>query len=183
MPRNERCTISQILMNFSTPNIFRWQRTNLPWHRGGTVCQHNCCVYCKLATSRRNRHSLHRSQNRIESYHQLRSVITQVSGKKHLIGHTDLEIAISNQCGRLLANVVIAYNSVLLSALLDLYQAEGNAKALAMLKKISPVAWQHIHFLGHYAFRDPGQTPYCCPRRCSGNVGGKPDHQSQQNRR
>ena len=98
--------------------------------------------------------NVHRSQNRIESYHQLRSVITQVSGKKHLIGHTDLDIAISNQCGRLLANVVIAYNSVLLSALLDRYQAEGNAKALALLKKISPVAWQHIHFLGHYAFRD-----------------------------
>lgn len=98
--------------------------------------------------------NVHRSQNRIESYHQFRSVITQVSGKKHLIGHTDLEIAISNQCGRLLANLVIAYNSVLLSALLDRYQAEGNAKALAMLKKISPVAWQHIHFLGHYAFLD-----------------------------
>ncbi|MBC7488646.1 MAG: hypothetical protein H7240_00025 [Glaciimonas sp.] len=33
--------------------------------------------------------NVHRSQNQIESYHQLRSVITQVSGKKHLIGHTD----------------------------------------------------------------------------------------------
>lgn len=98
--------------------------------------------------------NVHRSQNRIESYHQLRSVITQVSGKKHLIGHTDLDIAISNQCGRLLANVVIAYNSVLLSALLDRDKTEGDAKALAILQKISPVAWQHIHFLGHYAFRD-----------------------------
>ena len=67
---------------------------------------------------------------------------------------SDLDIAISNECGRLLANVVIAFNSVLLSTLLDRYQAEGNAKALAKLKKISPVAWQHIHFLGHYAFRD-----------------------------
>lgn len=49
---------------------------------------------------------------------------------------------------------MIAYNSVLLSALLDRYQAAGNEKALKMLKKISPVAWQHIHFSGHYAFRD-----------------------------
>jgi len=98
--------------------------------------------------------NVHRSQNRIESYHQLRSVIAQVGGKKHLIGRTDLDIAISNECGRLLANVVIAFNSMLLSALLDRYQEEGNAKALAMFKKISPVAWQHIHFLGHYAFRN-----------------------------
>ena len=96
---------------------------------------------------------VHRSQNRIEAYHQLRSVLTQISGKKQLIGRTDLDVAISNQCGRLIANVVIAYNSILLSMLLDRYQTAGNEKALGILKKISPVAWQHIHFLGHYTFR------------------------------
>ena len=51
-------------------------------------------------------------------------------------------------------NVVIAYNSMMLSALLTRYQADGNHKVLNFLKKISTVAWQHIHFLGHYAFRD-----------------------------
>ena len=30
----------------------------------------------------------------------------------------------------------------------------GNQKALELLMRISPVTWQHIHFLGHYAFRD-----------------------------
>jgi len=65
--------------------------------------------------------NVHRSQNRIESYHQLRASITQVSGKKQLIGRTDLDVAISNQCGRLLANVAIAYNSMLLSRLLERY--------------------------------------------------------------
>jgi TnpA family transposase len=98
--------------------------------------------------------NVHRSQNRIESYHQLRASITQVSGKKQLIGRTDLDVAISNQCGRLLANVAIAYNSMLLSRLLERYQATGNQKAPQSLKAISPVAWQHIHFLGHYTFRD-----------------------------
>ena len=62
-------------------------------------------------------------------------------------------MAISNQCGRLLANIAIAYNSMLLSRLLERYQATGNRKALESLKAISPVAWQHIHFLGHYTFR------------------------------
>ncbi len=66
----------------------------------------------------------------------------------------DLDVAISNQCGRLLANVAIAYNSMLLSRLLERYQATGNQKAPQSLKAISPVAWQHIHFLGHYTFRD-----------------------------
>jgi hypothetical protein len=97
---------------------------------------------------------VHRSQNRIEAYHQLRSVLAQVSGRKELIGHTDLDVAVSNECGRLVANIVIAYNSILLSGILNRYQAVGNQKALELLMRISPVAWQHIHFLGHYAFRD-----------------------------
>jgi len=98
--------------------------------------------------------NVHRSQNRIESYHQLRSAIAQVAGKKELTGQTELDVAISNQCGRLIANVAIAYNSILLSTLLTRYQTDGNQKALALFKKISPVAWQHIHLLGRYNFRD-----------------------------
>ena len=97
---------------------------------------------------------VHRSENRIESYHQLRSTIAQVNGKKELTGRTDLEVDISNQCGRLIANVVIAYNSMLLSGLLSRYLATRNEKAMDLLRRISPAAWQHLHFLGHYAFRD-----------------------------
>jgi len=58
------------------------------------------------------------------------------------------------ECGRPLANVVIAYNSMVLSALLERYQAAGNSKALERLRRMSPVAWRHIHFLGHYLFKD-----------------------------
>jgi TnpA family transposase len=97
---------------------------------------------------------VHLSENRIESYHQLRSTIAQVNGKKELTGRTDLDVDVSNQCGRLIANVVIAYNSMLLSGLLSRYLASGNDKALDLLRRISPAAWQHLHFLGHYAFRD-----------------------------
>ncbi|OQW85901.1 MAG: Tn3 family transposase [Rhodoferax ferrireducens] len=97
---------------------------------------------------------VHRSENRIESYHQLRSTIAKVNGKKELAGRTDLDVAISNQCGRLIANIVIAYNSMLLSGMLNRYLATGNEKALDLLRRISPAAWQHLHFLGHYAFRD-----------------------------
>jgi hypothetical protein len=84
----------------------------------------------------------------------LRSTIAQVNGKKKLTGRTDLDMVISNHCGRLIANVVIAYNSMLLSGLLGRYLAAGNEKAIDLLRRISPAAWQHLHFLGHYAFRD-----------------------------
>ena len=40
--------------------------------------------------------NVHRSQNRIESYHQLRSAIARVGGKKELTGRTDIQIEISN---------------------------------------------------------------------------------------
>jgi Tn3 transposase DDE domain len=49
---------------------------------------------------------------------------------------------------------VIAYNSLLLSRLLDKHEGASGEKVIALLQKISPVAWQHIYFLGHYAFRN-----------------------------
>ena len=86
--------------------------------------------------------NVHRSQNRIESYHQLRSAIAQVGGKKELTGRTDIEIEISNQCARLIANAIIYYNSAILSRLVAKFEASGNAKALALIKKMSPAAWR-----------------------------------------
>jgi hypothetical protein len=54
---------------------------------------------------------------------------------------------------RLIANVAIAYNSMLLSELLGRSLATGNEKALDLLNRISPAAWRHLHFLGRSAFR------------------------------
>jgi TnpA family transposase len=99
-----------------------------------------------------------RSQNRLESYHQLRAAIAQVGGKKELTGKTDIEIEISNQCARLIANAIIYYNSAILSRLLAKYGTSPSVKALAMIKKISPAAWRHIHLNGRYTFRDGGQV-------------------------
>ena len=84
--------------------------------------------------------TVHRSQNRVESYHQLRSDIAQVGGKKELTGRTDIELEISNQCGRLIANAIIYYNSAILSRLLTRYEANGNSKARAFVTQLSPAA-------------------------------------------
>ena len=102
--------------------------------------------------------NVHRSQNRIESYHQLRSAIAQVGGKKELTGRTDIEIEISNQCARLIANTIIYYNSAILSRLLTKCETTGSEKTLTLLKKISPAAWRHIHLNGHYTFHGDGQV-------------------------
>ena len=102
--------------------------------------------------------NVHRSQNRIESYHQLRSTIAQVGGKKELTGRTDIEIDISNQCARLIANAIVYYNSAILSRLLTKYEKDGNAKALALIPQMSPAAWRHILLNGHYTFQSNGKV-------------------------
>jgi hypothetical protein len=80
-----------------------------------------------------------------------------VGGKKELTGRTDIEIEISNQCARLIANAVIYYNSAILSRLLIKYGTSPSLRTLAMIKKVSPAAWRHIHLNGRYSFRDSGQ--------------------------
>jgi TnpA family transposase len=103
--------------------------------------------------------TVHKSQNRLESYHQLRAAIAKIGGKKELYGKTDIDVEISNECNRLVANAIIYYNSVILSAILEKYGDSTNKKILAKLKKISPVAWHyHIHFSGQYTFQNASQV-------------------------
>ncbi|MDO8261046.1 MAG: Tn3 family transposase, partial [Candidatus Magasanikbacteria bacterium] len=97
--------------------------------------------------------NVHRSQNRIESYHNLRAAIARVGGTKALLGQTDLEAEVSNQSNRLITTAIIYYNSVILSCLLNKnIPLNKKKKLLKIIKKSSPVAWQHFHFTGHFLF-------------------------------
>lgn len=53
---------------------------------------------------------------------------------------------------RLIANCIIFYNASILSALLLRNQARGDENPAALLRHISPVAWQHINFYGRFEF-------------------------------
>jgi TnpA family transposase len=90
-----------------------------------------------------------RSQNRVESYHSLRAAISRVCGRKVLLGNTDLEVEISNQCGRLVACAVIYYSAAIQS---HLYETTTNKKYRKIIVGTSPVARQHINFTGHFTF-------------------------------
>ncbi|MBC8950056.1 putative resolvase [Xenorhabdus sp. TS4] len=101
--------------------------------------------------------NIRRSQNRIESYHQLRAAVAKVGGKKELTGKNDIETEISNQCGRLISNAIIYYNLAILSRLLERFEAEENVKGIDALMRISPVAWHHILLNGHYTFKNSNE--------------------------
>ena len=53
---------------------------------------------------------------------------------------------------RLLTNCIIYYNALLLSQLAAHKIRLGDAQGAALLAHVSPVAWQHINFYGHYEF-------------------------------
>jgi TnpA family transposase len=97
------------------------------------------------------RKNVHRSLNRGESYHQLRSSIAKVSGRK-LIGKNEIELIINNECARLLALCIIFYNAYLLSKIFDYYQAKKMTEEANKIIRLSPVAWQHINLIGQYNF-------------------------------
>ena len=94
----------------------------------------------------------HRSQNRVESYHTLRASIARIGGGKALLGRTDIEVEISNQCGRLIATAIIYYNCYIQSGLLDKTDKNDTRQQQFLTKESSPVAWQHLHFTGHFTF-------------------------------
>ncbi|WP_425361609.1 Tn3 family transposase [Candidatus Tisiphia endosymbiont of Ceraclea dissimilis] len=104
------------------------------------------------------RKCVHRSLNRGESYHQLRSAISKVSGKK-LIGKTEAELVINNECARLLAICIIFYNAYLLSEIYAHCKNKGMTEECKKVIRLSPVAWQHISLVGKYEFTTNVELP------------------------
>jgi len=98
------------------------------------------------------RQNVQRALNRGESYHQLRRAISHANLGR-LRFKTEQEQQIWSECGRLIANCILYYNAKLLSTLLSHQESSGNVQGAEMLKRISPVAWQHINLYGRYEFR------------------------------
>lgn len=97
------------------------------------------------------RSNVHRSLNRGEALHQLISAIRKVSGNK-LIGKTEIEMENNNECNRLIANCIIYYNATILSGLYREFKRQKNSVYCDLIKRLSPVAWQHINLFGKYEF-------------------------------
>ena len=62
------------------------------------------------------------------------------------------------ECSRLLTNCIIAYNATLLSDLLLHHRRTSNSHQSDLLRRVSPVAWQHINLHGRYEFNKPPQV-------------------------
>ena len=98
------------------------------------------------------RQSVQKALNRGEAYHRLkRAVFHENEGKFRV--KTELEQHIWNDCARFLTNCIIFYNAYILSALLTQAEKEGRIEEAEIIKRISPVAWRHVNFLGRFVFQ------------------------------
>ncbi len=97
--------------------------------------------------------------NRGEAYHQLQKAISKVNGPSSFRGKSDREIDVWYSCARLLANCTIFYNSALMSNALSRLEEQNKGPLADALKKISPVAWEHLVFNGEYPLDDIVELP------------------------
>lgn len=97
------------------------------------------------------RQGVQKALNRGEAYHRFRRAVAYVNGGKFRV-KTEEEQNIWNECSRLIANAVIYYNTLLLSRVYEKKLAEGDNAAIELMRRISPIAWQHINLFGSFEF-------------------------------
>jgi TnpA family transposase len=97
------------------------------------------------------RRNVQRALNRGENYHKLRRAVSYANFGK-LRFKTEQEQLLWNECSRLITNCIIFYNARILSELLAYQETTGDVHGAALLKQVSPVAWQHINLYGRYEF-------------------------------
>ncbi len=155
-PNVEHILLS-LLLKSTTQSIIvaklsAYQRTNRTkralWEFDNLIKSLYLLDYIDSPVLRRN---VQRAVNRGEDFHQLRRAIAYAHGG-HFRTRSQHEQEIWNECARLVANAVIYYNSLILSEVLDELQKRGEVVTIETLKRVSPIAWQHINFYGHYEF-------------------------------
>ena len=98
------------------------------------------------------RKSIRTARNRTEAYHQLQGLIRKVyngvfKGKKII------DNRVSAHSARLIANCIVAYNSIILNTVYEKMIREGvSQKIIDEFARISPISWMHILFTGRYNF-------------------------------
>jgi len=99
------------------------------------------------------RRAIRTARNRTEAYHQLQGLIRKIysgvfKGKKIVNNQ------ISAHAVRLVANCIIAYNSIILNSIYEKMVKEGvSQETIERFSRISPISWGHIAFTGKYNFK------------------------------
>jgi TnpA family transposase len=92
------------------------------------------------------------ARNRTEAYHQLQGIIRKLY-YGIFKGQKIMDNRVSAHAARLIANCIIAYNSIILNTVYEKMLKNGVAQnVIDEFARISPIAWIHILFTGRYTF-------------------------------
>ncbi len=99
------------------------------------------------------RKAIRTARNRTEAFHQLQGHIRKMySGV--FKGKRIEDNRVSAHATRLIANCIIAYNSIILNTVYEKMVKDGvSQKIIDEFTRISPIAWVHILFSGRYHFK------------------------------
>ena len=92
------------------------------------------------------------ARNRTESYHSLQGLIRKVYNGVFK-GNKIANNQISAHATRLVANCIVAYNSIILNSIyIKMIKSGVSPEMLKAFARISPIAWSHLVFTGRYNF-------------------------------
>jgi TnpA family transposase len=99
------------------------------------------------------RKTIRSARNRTEAYHQLQGNIRKTYNGVFQ-GKRIVDNRVSAHAARLIANCIIAYNSMILNSVYEKMRANGvSQEVFDEFTRISPIAWAHTLFTGRYSFK------------------------------
>jgi TnpA family transposase len=105
----------------------------------------------KSINSLKYRQNIQIALNRGESYHQLAGNVSYANNGK-IMAKTEQEQLLFKECTRLVCNIIIYYNSYILSQFYLEKQKLGQVRQIEALRRISPISWTSINLYGKYEF-------------------------------
>jgi TnpA family transposase len=99
------------------------------------------------------RKAIRSARNRTEAYHQHQGNIRKTY-RGIFQGRSIVENQVSAHAARLIANCIIAYNSMILNSVYEKMLAKNvSQEIINEFIRISPIAWAHTLFTGRYNFK------------------------------
>lgn len=153
-----RVLLSLIMQENTQSNIIRKLNSHARYARlKAALFEYNAIFksihILNLIDDMRLRKAIRNARNRTEAYHQLQSNIRKTYNGIFQ-GKRIVENRVSAHAARLVANCIIAYNSMILNSVYEKMRANGVRQAIIdEFTRISPIAWTHTLFTGRYSFR------------------------------
>ena len=147
-----RVLLSLIMQENTQSNIIRKLNSHTRYTRlKAALFEHNAIFksihLLKLIDDMQLRKAIRSASNRTEAYHQLQSNIRKTYNGVFR-GKKIVDNRVSVHAARLIANCIVAYNSMILNSVYDKMLTNGVFREIIDdFTRISPIAWTHTLFI------------------------------------